>query len=90
MPEHQKIDYVEYPSSDLEATKSFLDQHLNGALKITVPSTRPSQRRGWTVAFINQLVNYKSTASKWYNPLVAIQMAISGERAEHYENIQPW
>ncbi len=44
MKQHEKLNYVEYPSRDLNATKGFFLRSSPGSLKILVRLTAPLQK----------------------------------------------
>ncbi len=55
MSNHEKIAYVEFPSTNLQETKRFLLKFLLGHLKISALNIQPVQMRSLMVDFIVQI-----------------------------------
>lgn len=51
MNAHEKINYVEFPAKDIDATKAFLRKSLAGHLKNSGLIMQPFQDKEWTVVF---------------------------------------
>lgn len=66
MHQHEKLNYVEFGTPNIGATKAFLSTFLVGNLSTTALTTRPFLAKVWMADFIRQNKSVKPQTEQHY------------------------